>query len=110
METNPEVLRRLDDLELQRYAGEIKTFPDREESLYQELMMSPVKVKVTAPIEVCAARFYQFCLNVQGEYDDFKQVRLKVSQESMQEFDRMALSVLFEGIYEGDPEDVMCVR
>ncbi len=106
-------LRRLSNLELSKYAGELDALEGDDEMLVAILACSPLETKVVADKGICDAKLYKIGLQVQGEYETFAELRRKVMDKLSQTFQPPAwnlLSVLFDGIYIGEPEDLYNFR
>ena len=114
MEIETQTLSRLSHLELRQYAGELNAIAGEDTRLFGSLLSSPVEVTVAAEKGICDDRFYEICLKSQGKYGKFVDVRHKVTQDlSAQSTNPNCwnlLTVLFDGVYVGDPEDVLYWR
>jgi len=113
MKFDSQTLERLSLLDLRQYSGDLTAIGEEDRKLSNWLFELPVVVLATAQREVCEDPLYNICFGAQGEYSHFFNVRQRV----MQELSRLAngpgwnlLSVLFDGIYVGDPEDLLYHR
>lgn len=109
-----ETLERLSNLDLQQYAGNLEALRETDRLIYERLMHSPVEVKVTAQREGVDRGLYEACLELQGSCVKFEELRRKammmLSRRSHSPVGWNLLSVLFNGIYIGDPEDLLNYR
>lgn len=102
MVIDDDTLARLSLLDLYQYAGDLILGENRK--LYDELLELPVEVRVTAQRGICEGIFYEICLNAQGKYRRFGDLKKRIVQRSN------LLSVLFNGIYIGEPKDLLNLR
>jgi len=103
------LLEKLGNLELECYAGVLSALRGYEE-VYHRLFKEPVEVKVVAPREACDERLYEICLRAQGKHDKFMDLRHKVVGElggMAQDPGWNFLTVSFDGLYIGEPEDLV---
>ena len=108
MEVDNQTLERLSNLTLEEYAGNLAAFEGDDAETYVKLMESPVEVKVTAQKGTCEDNLYEICLKAQGKYKRFLDLRRKITTELVEEIKGFNLmSVLFDGIYVGEPEDLL---
>lgn len=123
MQIDYQTLERLSNLELRQYTGDLTAIVADDRVLYNELMESPVEVRVTAQRGLCEGGLYEICLSVQGRHKRFVDVRHAVINKytrDMKPFEKMVdagkvqspclLTVLFDGIYVGDSEDLFTYR
>jgi hypothetical protein len=107
----PNDLERLSGLQLREYAGDMYALTGADRRLYEKLIQVPIEVKVIAERGVCEDRLYDICLRAGGRWT-FVELRRYVMQELSRTHDVsensgwILLSVLFDGIYVGDPEDL----
>jgi len=75
MQIYKQLLNRLSNLELNRYAGDLNALAGKDLALYNKLMESPVEVRVIAQRGICEDELYEICLSVQGKHKQFVNVR-----------------------------------
>lgn len=113
MTTDSQTLERLSNLELCQYAGDLGAIQEEDRGLYEKLTESPVEVVVTGGSGVCDDWLYEICLGVEGQYDTFLEVR-KIVQDELRGVvggpGWNLLTVSFNGIYVGEPEDLLNYR
>ena len=108
METNKQTLERLSNLDLRQYAGDLKAIQGDDRELYERLMRSPVEVHVTAQRGICDDLLYQILSTIEGTYERFEELRREVMFKLPKNSPGWnLLSVLFDGIYVGEPEDLL---
>ena len=108
MDLNEELLQKLSDLELELYSANISDLGELD-YLRENLLNTPVEMKVTAEKGICEDQLYDICLKYQGEHDSLATLRLSIANELANQFAPPGwnmLSVLFDGVYVGDPEDL----
>ncbi len=113
MRINDCTLERLSRLELKRYAGDLRALSGEDLRLYKELMISPVQVKVIIERGICEDAIYEICVKAEGEYNKFKDLRHKIIRELSRNAQAPGwdlLSVLSDGIYVGEMEDLLNYR
>jgi len=102
----------LDDLdlrELRQYAGE-QFITGELADVWEHLGYYPVEVRMCASRGACDDRLYAICQSVAGSGRTLKAVRQYVVSQLYQiatDPDCNLLSVLFTGIYVGEPEDLL---
>ena len=113
MNTDKPTLERLSDLELRQYAGDLSAIMGDDRLLYEKLFGLPVEVRIAAHLGICEDRLYQILCIFQGRYEKFEDLRCKITTRLSREFAPPGwnrLSVLFDGIYIGEPEDLLNYR
>lgn len=108
---NYKTLKRLGDLELRRYAGDLTTIIEEDRALYEKLLRSPIEIKMTAPKGICDDKLYEICSSVVGKHERFSIARIKLINNYAKEtgeLDKLCLlSMLVNGIYIGHPLDLL---
>lgn len=110
MQVDKEILERLSGLELKQYAGDLRAIEGEDRILYERLFELPVEVRIVAHVGVCGDRLYQICNKFQGRHRSFEELRHQVVARLSTEFAPPGwnrLSVLFDGMYVGEPEDLL---
>ena len=112
MIVSAEELRKLDALGLKEYAGDTAALHGEERKTYDALMKTPVDVRLIAEEGVCHDSLYRICRDAEGIYISFGALRRHVDSQLTAErryymLNWRMLSVLFGGIYVGDPEDLL---
>ena len=113
MNISHQELERLDNLELRQYAGDLDAIIGDDKKLYDQLMQSPVELMMTAPKGICENELFDICLSAQGRYSTFGELRRHIMQKLFTISKNPGfnlLSVLFDGIYAGEPEDLLNYR
>ncbi len=108
-----EDLERLSGLELRQYAGDLKAIRGKDIVLYDILMKNSVEVKIIAERGVCSDKLYDICIDLQGRHGKFVHLRRRTMNMLSQEFKGPGsnlLSILFDGVYIGEPEDLLNYR
>jgi hypothetical protein len=110
-----ETLKRLSNLDLIKYAGDLKAIKGQDAILYDELMNTPVEAKVIAKEGICEDVLYKICLDAQMNYEGFKNLRHNIinklsKSEQLTAGTKNLLTVLFNGVYIGEPEDILNYR
>jgi len=116
-------LRDLSALQLDVYAGNIGKIFGEDGIIEKKLTETPVRAKVIAQEKDCDAGLYRVGLEIQGEYKSFKELRRAVVRHLQQlpsvpgsrvpglnipiSPEWNLISVLFDGIYIGEPEDLL---
>ena len=106
-------LRRLSNLEISRYAGELDSIQGEDGRLVELLARTPVEMTMIAESGVCDEKLYEICRKKVGRHDSFALLREKIVCDLAERLEPPAwnlLSVLLDGIYVGDPEDVYNLR
>lgn len=116
-------LERLSNLELRQYAGNLNAISGEDATIYDMLVESPIKIKVTAQRGICEDELYDICLSLEGRHDRFIDVRHAIIESYIKKISPMQkmrdtgvaqspclLSMLFDGIYVGDSEDLLNYR
>jgi len=107
-------LEKLSQLELELYAGNLRAFKGEDIKKRAILLNLPVKVEVTAGRGICDDTLYEICLKLRGKHKTFSDLRIKATDYCLQYFrykiEWNLLSVLFDGIYAGEPEDLLNYR
>lgn len=110
MQIDPQALDRLSQLELEQYAGNLRAIQGDDRTLYEQLFEIPVSVKLTAQKGICDDSLYEICVKAQGGHESFLDLRRTVTKELGKKFDtpgQNLLTISFNGIYVGDPEDLL---
>lgn len=113
MQIDSKELRRLSNLEISRYAGQLDAIRGKDEILVGLLAETPVEVVMVAEEGVCNGTLYNICKRRTGRHKSFALLRGEVIGELAQRFEPPCwnlLSVLFDGIYVGEPEDLYNLR
>ncbi len=110
-----EKLRKLSMIDLQAYAGDtVAQKICRKDQLFFHLRFNvPVQLKPIINISDCDAGLYNICVGLKNEYTNFDSVRKAVEEglgKVVQDIPFDRLTVLFEGIFIGNPEDVLDQR
>jgi len=107
---SPEVLKRLSMLDLKRYAGNLNVLKKDDARLYEQLMTSPVNVKVVADKGICEDKLHEICQRSQGKHETFRSLRQKIEDQLFKIQHSLGwnlLTVSFDGIFVGEPEDLL---
>ncbi|MBI4159360.1 hypothetical protein HY500_03840 [Candidatus Woesearchaeota archaeon] len=110
MNPDSQTLERLSYLNLMEYSGDLFAIRGEDRQLYSKLMESPVEMIVTAQPEVCVEEIYRICSGAVGGYRRFIDLRQRIMRELAAKFETPGwclLSVLFNGIFVGEPEDLL---
>jgi len=110
MQVSDETLKRLSHLDLKQYAGDLRAITGDDREIYEQLMSSPIDVRVTKNRVICATKLYDICCDLEGAHDEFRILRRIATDRLMKEFSglgRNLLSVLFHGIYIGEAGDLL---
>ena len=115
METDEKTLQRLSTLALTlRYKRDAEVMKEEDENLYHALLDSSVRVQVIADKNACEDSLYAICSSLQGTHEKFTDVRTLLGKQFYQArrltSEERLLSVLFDGIYVGHPEDLLQIR
>ena len=110
MEITPSTLAVVSNLELRRYAGDLEAIDEYHQTLLNELSQLPVRVEITAPRGICEDELYGLVLRTHASYQRFSDLRIEVCDNSLNSRAIIMLSVLFDGIYVGEPEDLLHFR
>ena len=106
---DPLTLDELSMFQLKRYNRETPKITPKGQQQYDALERSPVRVSITSDQEICDSDIYNACLQVQGHHLSFSQLREKLStilSEAKEIPDPEILTVLFEGIFIGNPQNL----
>ncbi|MEN9626272.1 MAG: hypothetical protein RL557_600 [archaeon] len=111
-------LERLSNLDLRVYVGDTNAIRGEDKRLYEQLMQTSVEVIMPSEAGMsqqgtCEEPLYQICLGAQGVYNAFIDARQHVMGKLLREISGPGfnlLSILFEGIYVGEPEDLLNYR
>ncbi|MDD5193048.1 MAG: hypothetical protein PHF67_00520 [Candidatus Nanoarchaeia archaeon] len=109
MKIEPKELRRLSNLELSIFSGENLALEEWDLIHARALYQTPVEVTMIAEEGICDRGLYRLCLYFEGEHDTFAGLRVDISERLAQTFQPpnwMKLTVIFDGIYVGNPEDI----
>jgi|SRR3989338_4510316 len=110
MNSDSQTLERLSDLDLRQYSGDLSAIRGEDRQLHARLMESPVEMRVTAQPEVCVEELYRICLSAIGRYPKFIDLRQMIMGELAAKFETSGwnlLSILFNGIFVGEPKDLL---
>ena len=113
MGINRETLERLSNLELRQYAGDLHAIIGKNRKLWTELSNAPVDVKMAASRGICEDKLYDICLSVQRKHETFSMLRHRIMEALSKKSETLGfnlLTVLFDGIYVGEPEDLFHYR
>ncbi|MDI6721437.1 MAG: hypothetical protein QMD85_03535 [Candidatus Aenigmarchaeota archaeon] len=123
MKIDRQGLARLSNLELRQYAGDLNAISGADRRMYNELMESLAEMRLTADRGLCDDGLYEICASAQGWYEKFEDLRRAIVGRYTKDanpFQKMAdtgtvqspclLSVLFDGVYVGDMEDLLNYR
>lgn len=113
MNIDSKTLERLSNLELRQYAGELNAIVGKDRILFEELNESSVEVVMIAPREICDDRLYDICLSMHKKHEMFFMLRHRILDKLSKKYEELKahlLTVLFDGIYVGEPEDLFNYR
>ena len=116
MELDAEALTRLSTLELEMYAGKLSALAGEDMKKATRLKQLPVRVKLVAERGVCEDSLYDICSEVEGQHASFHELRMRVIGKLARDLNSPSspawnlLPVLFDGIYVGEPEDLLGFR
>ncbi len=113
MPVDTEALDRLSQLELEQYAGNLRAIQGEDRNIYERLFELPVIVKVIAERGTCEDELYDICVRAERNYVRFLDLRRDITRELAEKFDtpgQNLLTVLFNGIYVGESEDLLNFR
>ena len=114
MRIDRKTLERLAYLDLKLYAGDLGAFIKEDYELREALMVSPVEVKLISARDICDDSLYTVVERFVGRYEKFQDLRYGLTKELIATLPVPAgynlLTSLFNGIYIGDPEDVLNFR
>jgi hypothetical protein len=105
-----QTLERLSTLELRLYAGDLGAFGTNDWILRNELTEIPVEVRVIIEDGRCDDALYKLCEQVEGMHETFGKLREGITDALAKGLGNAGwnlLSVLFDGIYAGEPEDLL---
>lgn len=108
-----EALQTMSKLLLKFYSGNLSAFEGSCGKVVEQLRKRPIEVKVIAKKGVCEDRLYEICQAAQGKYEKFSDLTGKITEalaKGSARPDWNLLSVLFDGIYIGEPEDLLNYR
>lgn len=104
-----ERIKFLSDLDLAIYAGEVDAITPRNIRLTSEPMNAPGEVRIVAEQGVCEEKLYRIISELTGRHEKFIYLKRAVVNSLMKQAAGPGwnfISVLFDGIYIGEPEDV----
>ncbi len=110
MNPDSQTLERLSNLSLRQYSGDLAAIRGEDRQLHAQLMESPVEMRVIAQPGVCEEELYEICLQAIGRYPRFIDLRWRITRELSAKFEPPRwnlLSILFDGIFVGEPEDLL---
>ena len=113
MQIDPKTLDRLSQLDLEQYAGNFRAIQRNDNVLYNQLFEIPVNVRLTASRGVCENCLYDICVEAQGNHESFRDLRRKIDSSLAKRLESprwQLLTVSFNGVYIGNPEDLLNFR
>jgi len=110
-------LDRLNNLELEQYAGNLNAFTKEDLIMRERLAATPIDVKMIEPRGVCDDELYDICSPFEGRQETFASLRQGIVDRLRREIEPILpffqwnlLTVLFDGVYVGEPEDLLDYR
>lgn len=106
-------LAAMSKLLLEFYSGNLYAFGVSSRRLNEQLKKQPVEVSVIAEKGACENELYHICKEAEGKYEKFSDLTRKITEALAKGEVRPSwnlLSVLFDGIYVGEPEDLRNYR
>lgn len=110
MPVDTDVLEDLSREELEVYSGNSSARTPESRKRWESLMCSPVRMKVCAGRDECDENLWDLCLRMQGRHEQFMDLRVKINDELMKRYPQFMLTVVFDGVYIGEPEDLRNLR
>ena len=113
MAVGNETIAKLSELSLEEYDGNLDAvLKQGDKKTYENLMYSPVRITLNRQGDICEGRLYEIVASMSGEHTTFEHVRREMDNRLLQKLERIPsdwrlITVLFEGIYIGDPQDLL---
>jgi len=118
-----EIRKRLGQLELEEYAGNLGAFSSEDKTIHEQLMRMPVEMRRIPLKKECDGSLVALCSELAGKYESLIDLRIKIIEayttrrkplEKMQTLGAMQspclFAILVDGLYLGDPEDILNKR
>ena len=106
------VKEKLNKYELANYSGNFSELEKGYAEIYLRLVNSSVRVRLLDDVDADEG-LIEICRKLEGRYEAFYMVREKAMEmlaEGKRKIGWNLLTVLFDGIYIGDPEDIWNLR
>src|SRR3989344_8646168 len=102
-------LRRLSNLELRQYAGDLDALMGDNRNLFEKIARDPVSVRLIVEDGDINPDFYAVIKDLEGKYPSFIELRRKTIKLLATRFDGLgwnSLTCLFDGVFIGEAEDL----